>query len=283
MISLLGLGPMGAPMARNLIDRFDDVTVWNRTASVSEQFAGSARVATSVVDAAAEVTLTVLPDLPHVEALLPALFEGWAARGIRSPILVVHGTVSPAGVAALAASLADRGVTLIDAPLSGGTIGAAEGRLSVMVGGPEETFTRLLPVFEAYGTTIRHLGPSGSGALAKLCNQVVVAATVSALAEATVLARHGGLDLATVFELLGGGLANSEVLQQKGSRYIDGEFAGGGSAVNQLKDLRFVAATGVALPLASAVTALFEKMVEDGDGALDHTGVVTTIERILNE
>jgi 2-hydroxy-3-oxopropionate reductase len=280
MISLLGLGPMGAPMARRLIERGDDVTVWNRTASVAEAFADSARVASSVADAAAEITLTVLPDLPQVEALLPALREGWTARTITQPVLVVHGTVSPVAVAALAERLAHEGITVIDAPLSGGTIGATEGRLSVMVGGDRATAERLMPVFAAFGTTVRYLGRSGSGALAKLCNQVVVASTVAAIAEATVLARSGGLDLETVFELLGGGLANSEVLRQKGSRYIDSDFVGGGSAKNQVKDLRFVASSGIPLPLTAAVTELFETMVDDGDGALDHTGVVATIERL---
>jgi 2-hydroxy-3-oxopropionate reductase len=269
-------------MARRLVERFGGVAVWNRTASVAEPFAAlGARVATSVTDVAAPVVLTVLPDLPQVESLVPALEQGWAERTIAEPTLVVHGTVSPVAVAAFAERLAARGIRVIDAPLSGGTIGADQGRLSVMVGGGGED---LDDVFGAYGTTIRHLGASGSGALAKLCNQVVVAATVTALGEAATLARHGGLDLGTVFELLGGGLANSEVLQQKGTRYVADDFAGGGSATNQLKDLRFVAESaaqlGLTLPVADAVGGLFARMVEDGDGALDHTGITRTLEQL---
>jgi 2-hydroxy-3-oxopropionate reductase len=273
-------------MAERLLDRFGDSVVWNRTASRTAQFsARGAVVATDVADAAHDITLTVLPDLPQVEALVPALLEGWAKRGITAPVLVVHGTVSPGAVAEFSERLALRGVTVIDAPLSGGVIGAAEGRLSVMVGGAEATARLLEPVFTTYGSTVRYLGPSGSGALAKLCNQVVVASTVAALAEATSLARAGDLDLTTVFELLGGGLAASEVLAQKGGRFIHHDFTGGGSAANQLKDLRFVAAASehLELPVAAAVTTLFERMVADGDGALDHTGVLRTLERMASE
>jgi 3-hydroxyisobutyrate dehydrogenase-like beta-hydroxyacid dehydrogenase len=282
-IALLGLGPMGLPMARNLIAAFGPITVWNRTRATAAPLADSALVADEVADAARPIVLTVLPDLPQVEALLPALESGWAARGIASPILVVHGTVSPPRVAALAAMLAERGIRLVDAPLSGGTIGAAAGTLSVMVGGDEASVAELEPVLAAVGTTIRHLGPSGSGALAKLCNQVIVAATVAAIAEATALAEAGGLPLDPLFELVSGGLAGSEVLRQKGERYRRRDFSGGGSATNQLKDLRYTmdsaADLGLTLPVAGAAHALFEKMVSDGDGALDHTGVLSTVER----
>jgi 3-hydroxyisobutyrate dehydrogenase-like beta-hydroxyacid dehydrogenase len=150
-----------------------------------------------------------------------------------------------------------------------------------MVGGGEDTARSMEPVLRAKGTTVRYMGPSGSGALAKACNQIVVAATVTAVTEAMLLAGSGGLDLAVMLELLQGGLADSSVLRQKGYRWISNDFAGGGSAQNQLKGLRFIqdAATtgGLEMPLSSTVKGLFDEMVAQGDGALDHTGIQRTL------
>ncbi|QHF25688.1 NAD-binding protein [Rathayibacter sp. VKM Ac-2804] len=284
-LSLLGLGPMGAPMARNLLAAAP-LTVWNRTASRAAPFAElGAVVAPTPAAAAGDVVLTVLPDLVQVESLLvgeDGLLAGWRAAGIAAPVLVVHGTVSPIAVAALARRLAaEHGVQVVDAPLSGGTVGARDATLSIMVGGADEPVARVLPVFERLGRTVRHLGPSGAGATAKLCNQIVVAGTVAVVSEALLLARSAGLDPATVVELLQGGLARTEVLEQKSRKWLDEDFAEGGSARNQLKDLRFIAesaaAEGVALPTTAAVTALFERMIAEGDGDLDHTGVHRTL------
>jgi len=285
-LALMGLGPMGEPMARRLLMGYGELTVWNRTASKAEAFAGlGARVATSPFEAAADVVLTVLPDLSHVESLLPGeegLIAGWTARGIARPILVVHGTVSPGAVAAFGERmLREHGVRVLDAPVSGGTVGAENGTLSIMVGGDEDTFSSVTPAFGFMGSTIRYLGPGGSGALAKACNQIVVAGTVTAVSEAMLLARGGGLDPSVMLELLRGGLADSEVLRQKGHRWIDADFTGGGSAQNQLKDLNFVlGAAGAAhleLPLSTVIKDLFEDMVARGDGALDHTGILRTL------
>lgn len=285
-LALLGLGPMGGPMARRLLDFDGGLTVWNRTSAKAEQLVAlGARGATSPADAASEVVLTVLPDLDQVESLLPGqdgLLSGWAAKGITRPILLVHGTVSPIAAAAFAERLfREHGVTVLDAPVSGGTAGAEKGTLSIMVGGDENAAVSMEPVLRAMGTTVRYMGPSGSGALAKACNQIVVAATVTAVSEAMLLARNGGLDLALMLELLQGGLADSAVLRQKGYRWLNGDFAGGGSAQNQLKDLTFIldaaTAEGLELPLSSTVTGLFDEMVARGDGALDHTGIHRTL------
>ncbi|WLQ07500.1 NAD(P)-dependent oxidoreductase [Arthrobacter oryzae] len=285
-LALLGLGPMGGPMARRLLDSDGGLTVWNRTSTKTEPLVAlGARAATSPADAASDVVLTVLPDLDQVESLLPGpggLLAGWSARGTARPVLVVHGTVSPIAVAAFAERLLrDHGVTVLDAPVSGGTVGAENGTLSIMVGGDREAVTLVEPVFAAMGTTVRYMGPSGSGALAKACNQIVVAATVTAVSEAMLLAGKGGLDLSVMLELLQGGLADSAVLRQKGHRWISNDFDGGGSARNQLKDLRFIldAATqeGLELPLSNTVRGLFDEMVARGDGALDHTGIHRTL------
>lgn len=287
-ISLLGLGPMGGPMAQNLLASCPDLTVWNRTASKTAALATrGARVASSPAEAASAVVLTVLPDLEQVESLLPGekgLLAGWTAKGVAEPVLVVHGTVSPTAVAAFGHRMRlDHGVRVLDAPVSGGTAGAEKGTLSIMVGGDEPTARSMEPVFRAMGSTVRYMGQLGSGALAKACNQVIVAATVTAVSEAMLLARSGGLDISVVLELLRGGLANSEVLKQKGERWLTGDFVGGGSAQNQLKDLGFVleaaSASKVDLPVSSTVRQLFQDMVAQGDGALDHTGIHETLAR----
>jgi 3-hydroxyisobutyrate dehydrogenase-like beta-hydroxyacid dehydrogenase len=242
-------------------------------------------VASEPREAAMPVTLTVLPDLVQVESLLEGengLLAGWHAAGITRPVLVVHGTVSPVAVERFAAHLAEEhNVSVIDAPLSGGTVGAEAGTLSVMIGGDRVVAETLLPLFACVGRTIRYLGASGSGALAKACNQIVVAGTIAAVSEAMLLARSAGLDLEVVQELLQGGLARTAVLEQKGEKWMTEDFAPGGSAVNQLKDLRFIAETAKAkalvLPTTEVVTDLFERMVADGDGSLDHSGLYRTL------
>lgn len=283
-LALLGTGPMGAPIARNIIAGGVPLTLWNRTPEKARAIGGG-RVVASPADAASDVVLTVLPDLAQVAALLPGpdgLLAGWESAGIQSPVLVIHGTVSPVAVAAFAEDcLRNHGVTVVDAPLSGGTIGAEEGRLSIMVGGPGDVVARLSPLFELFSSTVVWFGKTGAGSTVKACNQIVVAATVTALSEAMALATATGLDLEKVQSVLAGGLANSEVLAQKGRRWIDRDFEGGGSAKNQLKDLRFITDIaghrGLKLPVAACLESAFEDMISTGDGDLDHTGIYRTI------
>jgi 2-hydroxy-3-oxopropionate reductase len=283
-VALLGTGPMGAPIARNILAAGGPLTLWNRTPDKARAVAGG-RVAATPAEAAAGVVLTVLPDLPQVADLLPGedgLLAGWKAAGVEEPILVIHGTVSPVAVTRFAEDCKSRhGVTVVDAPLSGGTIGAEEGRLSTMVGGPRDTVQGLRPLFELYSSTVVRFGDAGAGSTVKACNQIVVSATVTALAEAMAVATATGLDPAKVQAILAGGLADSEVLRQKGQRWIDGDFEGGGSAKNQLKDLNFIAEiakdAGLTLPLSSSVRGAFELMIAAGDGDLDHTGIYRTV------
>jgi 3-hydroxyisobutyrate dehydrogenase-like beta-hydroxyacid dehydrogenase len=279
---------MGDPIARNLLLKLGPITVWNRTAAKAQALEGlGASIAATPRAAAMEVTLTVLPDLPQVEALLhgdTGLLAGWRDRGTDSPVLVVHGTVSPVAASTLASRLfEEHGLRLIDAPLSGGTVGAEAGALSIMVGGDAATVGTVMPLFEQYGKVIRYLGPSGSGEIAKACNQIVVAATVTAVSEAMLLARASGLDLEVVRELLQGGLARNQVLEQKGEKWLAEEFSAGGSAKNQLKDLRFIHdaadAANLCLPVTDVVETLFARMIDEGDGELDHTGIYRTIAR----
>jgi len=276
---------MGAPIAARILASGRRLTVWNRTAARAEPFAElGAVVAASPSAAAAPVVLTVLPDLAQVEEVVHGergLAHGWRAHGIHDPVLVIHGTTSPSATAAFAARSAEQGITVVDAPVSGGTVGARDGTLSIMLGGAEERTRALLPLLRAYGRVITYFGPSGSGALAKACNQVIVAATVAAVSEAVALARSGGIDAADLFPVLEGGLAGSEVIRQKKGNWIEERYVDGGSGRNQLKDLGFVRdaadGAGLDLPVADAVRGLFERMVARGDGDLDHTGVIRAV------
>ena len=285
-VSLLGLGPMGAPMAANLARGLGALTVWNRTpGKAADVVALGAREAGTPAEAAADVVLTVLPDLPQVEAVLhgpDGLLAGWRRAGAPQPVLVVHGTVSAIAMRAFAEGLRrEHGVRVVDAPMSGGVPGAERCALSLMVGGDPADVEALAPVFAAIATTVVHFGPIGSGQLAKACNQVVVAGTIAALCEALCLADHYGLPRADLLSALAGGLAGSTVLDQKRERWLREDFAGGGSARNQLKDLRFAREAAEAAGAPSELSALlheqFDRMVAAGDGDLDHSGLLRTI------
>ena len=225
----------------------------------------------------------MLPDLPQAEEVLDR-DDGLLAGMGRGSVLVVMGTVSPVGVRELGARLEPAGVSLVDAPVSGGDVGAEQATLSIMVGGSPEDVARVRPLLEAMGTTVDHLGPLGAGQLAKACNQIVVAATLTALSEALVLARLGGLDAGRVFAVLAGGLAGSRVLEVKGPKLLGGAFRPGGAAAFQHKDLGFALAAaraeGVALPLTALVDQLFGAAVSNGLGDDDHSVVVRVIERL---
>ncbi|MGF3057091.1 NAD(P)-dependent oxidoreductase [Microbacterium sp. YY-01] len=285
-VSLIGLGAMGLPMARNLASA-GPLTVWNRTPRPAEQL-GGAQVAGTIAEAAADVVITVLPDLPDVHELLygsdaaghSGLLAALRGRPTR-PIVVVCGTVSPVALRALAEDVEREGITLVDAPLSGGVMGAAEGRLSVMVGGSADDFAVVRDAMNACASNIVHMGPTGAGATAKLCNQVVVAETVAALSEAFALARSAGIDPATLADALSGGLAASEVLRQKRHHWIEESFEPGGTVAYQVKDLRYAEevaeAAGLTLDGLRTAKQTFERSVEVGDGQLDHTGVYRVI------
>lgn len=291
-VGFLGLGPMGMPMAHALADADFRVVAWNRTASRVARLQELAATATAAatpreVARRAPTVVAMLPDLPQLEALLDGpdgLLAGWAGREPvtgHPPTLVVTSTVSPVRVAALGSELHDHGVRLVDAPVSGGPAGAEDRRLSIMVGGEAEDVERVGSVLRAMGSTVRHLGPLGAGSLTKACNQAVVGATLVALGEAVRLAEAGGLDVGAVLEVLGGGLAGSEALRQKGGRYLSGDFSGGGNCRNQVKDHSIILEAGrrygVRQPLSEVVHDLYVEVVERGDGDLDHSAVVKVL------
>jgi 2-hydroxy-3-oxopropionate reductase len=288
-VGFVGLGVMGRPMARNLVRAGHRVVVWNRSAAAAAELAAAgatvARTPAELAEAA-PVVLTMLPDLLEVEEVLSR--DDGLLRGMRrGSVLVVMGTVSPVDVRDLGVRLEPAGVTVVDAPVSGGDVGAEQATLSIMAGGRPEDVARVRPFLEAMGTTVDHLGALGAGQLAKACNQVVVAATITALAEALVLARKGGLDPRRVFAVLAGGLAGSRVLEVKGPKLLGGDFRPGGAAAFQHKDLGFALAAaraeGVALPLTALVDQLFGAARWNGFGDDDHSVVVRVIERLAGE
>ncbi|MFI7498142.1 NAD(P)-dependent oxidoreductase [Streptomyces sp. NPDC049687] len=290
-VGFVGLGAMGLPMAANLAKAGFRVLAWNRgSAPLDAAIATGCRAAASPAEVAAgaRTVVTMLPDLPQVrdvwaapDGLLAGLESAAADRAMDT--LVVMGTVSPVAVRALAEELLPHGVRLVDAPVSGGVTGARDATLSIMAGGREDVVERVRPYLAAMGSTVRRMGDIGAGSLAKACNQLVVAGTLVALAEAVVLGERGGLDPAALLEVLAGGLASSEVLAQKRHHLADSDFTPSGPARYLHKDLGFVldSATdaGVELPLSSTVAHLYAAIDDRGLGGLDNSVVV----RLLRE
>lgn len=279
-VGFIGLGKMGAPMALNLLRAGVPLIVWNRTrAKTAPHAEAGAVIADTPAGAAAPIVITMVIDLPDVIDVVEGehgLLAGWRAAGIESPILVIMGAVSALRGAEYAERmLADHGVRVIDAPVSGGDIGAINGTLSIFVGGDPEAAAQVHSLFEIMGARVAHLGAAGAGQVAKICNQVIVAATVNAVAEAFVLARRSGLDVAALLHLLQGGLADSEILRQKGWRLVERDYRGGGALANQVKDLRSALEVGrsLGLPLlgAAANEQFFQQLVALGLGEEDHT------------
>jgi 2-hydroxy-3-oxopropionate reductase len=276
-------------MARNLLAAGHPLVVHSRSPGPVEELvaAGAERASgPREVGERAGVVILMLPDSPAVEAV--ALGEdGVLAGASEGDLLIDMSTIHPTVAVEVARTGAGRGVGVLDAPVSGGDVGAEQATLSIMVGGGPGDVARVRPLLEAMGTTVDHLGPLGAGQLAKACNQIVVAATLTALSEALVLARKGGLDAERVFAVLGGGLAASRVLEVKGPKLLGGDFRPGGAAAFQHKDLGFALAAaraeGVALPLTALVDQLYGAARWSGFGDDDHSVVVRIIERLAGE
>jgi len=281
-VALIGLGAMGLPVAINLAKAGVDVQGWNR--SEAARIEAAAHGITAIADPSqvdARILLVLLPDLPQLESVLAAGLQSALKAG---DIVVVMSTVSPVGIKALAAKLAPLGISVIDAPVSGGVEGAKAATLSIMVGGSAETFAEVEPTFKKIGKTIKLLGPLGSGAIAKAANQIIVAATITGISEAVTLARRSGVDIEALFELLAGGYAASRIIEVKRKKYETQNYSSMGSAKNQLKDLNIINEAaddaGVALPISSELQKLFAEMIADGNGELDHSGIITLIEKL---
>jgi 2-hydroxy-3-oxopropionate reductase len=281
-VGFIGLGIMGRPMAHHLLEAGFPLAVHSRSPGPVEELASArARACASPAEIASssDVVITMLPDTPDVELVL--LGERGVTEGIRPGSLVVDmSTIDPIATRRIAEGFAGREVGMVDAPVSGGEKGAIEATLSIMVGGSEEDVERASPVFRALGTTIVHVGASGAGQIAKACNQLVVASTIEAVAEALALAERAGVDPGKVREALLGGFAGSKILEVHGQRMIDRAFTPGFRARLHLKDARIVQRTaaevGAPTPAFAVVAEALERLVED-DGDLDHSALYTLV------
>jgi 2-hydroxy-3-oxopropionate reductase len=283
-IGFVGLGIMGKPMAKHLLAAGYPLTVHDLVAAAVEELveAGAARGDSSArVAAASDVVITMLPDTPDVEV---ALFgEGGVAEGITQGSLVIDmSSIAPVPTRRFAERLGTQGVAMLDAPVSGGEKGAVEAALSIMVGGPDDAFERALPILQKMGKNIVHVGPSGAGQVTKACNQLVVASTIEAVAEALVLAAKAGVDPAKVREALLGGFASSRILDVHGQRILDGSFAPGFRVRLHRKDARIITETaaelGVPVPGFAPVAEALQRLIDADRGDLDHSALVTLIE-----
>jgi len=285
-VGYIGLGLMGKSIARNILKAGFPLVIHNRSkASVDELVREGATAAKSPAEVAAQVDVvfTNLPDSPDVEKV--TLGENGIIEGAHKGLIFVdNSTIKPASARMIAEKLSAKDVLPLDAPVSGGDIGAKNGTLTIMVGGPSEALEKVMPIFNAMGRTVTHVGDSGAGQVAKAANQIMVAAQMTAMGELLIFARKAGVDPQKVVEAIKGGAAQCWTLDVKPPRLFAGNRAPGFKAYMQLKDLKIVMDTAreYAMPLPSVAenTKLFEKMIELGMGELDNSAVIGVIEKL---
>jgi 2-hydroxy-3-oxopropionate reductase len=285
-VAFIGLGIMGGPMARNLVSAGYDVVGYNRSsAPVKTLVRHGGRAAGSVAQAvsSAGVVITMLPDSPDVAAV--ALGDtGILAHAAKGTLLIDMSSIRPGVARHLAAAGTERGVRVLDAPVSGGEQGATEATLSIMVGGTADDFAAALPVLQALGKTVLHVGPAGTGQTVKAANQLIVAGTIELVAEAIVFLRAYGVDTQAAVRVLAGGLAGNAILDRKAAGMLAGRFEPGFRIELHHKDLGIVTATareaGVAIPLGATVAQLMGAMNAQGHGNLDHSALLLLVEQL---
>jgi 2-hydroxy-3-oxopropionate reductase len=288
-VGFIGLGIMGKPMARNLANAGFDVVVYNRSkddidALVSE---GPQFTAASSPREVAEKTRYIITMLPDSQDVRDVVFGSGLLDAITADHLLIDmSTIAPATSVEVNAAMRERGGRALDAPVSGGDKGAIAGTLSIMVGGEAEDFQRAMPLFEAMGKTIVHVGGPGAGQTVKACNQIVVAINYAAVSEALVLGAKAGVDPDKVVQVLSGGLAASRVMELKGKSMIEHNFAPGFRIDLHRKDLNIAMATArensVPIPVSAVVGQLFEALAANGKGDLDHSALLTIYESLAN-
>jgi 3-hydroxyisobutyrate dehydrogenase len=280
-LAFIGLGTMGAPMAQRLVDAGFEVTVHNRTRAREERVVGARRAASPRAAAAgAEVVFTMVSDTPDAEAVIVG--EQGVLHGLRAGSVVVDmSTISPSATQKLAAQLAQKGAHMLDAPVSGGSEGAKNGTLAVMVGGEAEVLGRVRPVLSHLAKTVTHVGPSGSGQLVKAINQVIIAGTYAAVAEGVALGLAADLDMDAVIAAVSGGAAGSWVLQNRSGNMVRGEYPLGFRTRLHRKDLGIALAAarelGVPLPVAAFVEQLETGLVGRGYGDEDVSNIARAV------
>ena len=285
-VGYIGLGIMGKSMARNIMKAGYPVVVHNRSReSVNELVAEGATEAHSPAEVAdqVDVVFTNLPDSPDVE-LVALGQQGIIEGGQKGLIYVDNSTIKPATARYVGEKLAEKGIIMLDAPVSGGDVGALNGTLTIMLGGPEEALEKVLPVLEAMGKTITHVGGLGDGQIAKAANQIMVAAQMVAMGELLILAQKAGANPEKVVEAIRGGAAGCWTLDNKPQRLFAGNRQPGFKAYMQAKDLGIVMDTakeyGIPLPSAAVHTQLFNAMLEMGMRDLDNSAVLGVIEKL---
>jgi 2-hydroxy-3-oxopropionate reductase len=285
-IGFIGLGIMGGPMAANLVKAGFDVIGYNRSrdkvdALISVGGQGADDVASTVRDA--DIVITMVPDSPDVEAVTSEE-NGIFTNAKKGALYIDMSSIRPDVAVRVAKRGQERGLRVLDAPVSGGEAGAVEASLSIMVGGEAADFETAKPVLEAVGKTIVHVGPAGAGQTVKAANQLIVAGNIELVAEAIVFLEAYGVDMEAALEVLGGGLAGSTVLARKGASMLAGEFNPGFRLQLHHKDLGIVQSAareaGVVIPLGAVVSQLVGAMVARGDGGLDHSGLLKLVREL---
>lgn len=285
-VGFIGLGLMGRPMALNLIKAGHTVHVWaRRRESMQPLLEAGAGDCSSPADVArkAAITISMVADAPDVEQVTLGE-QGVAATAAQGHVHVDMSTIAPAAAQSIAARLAGRGVSMLDAPVSGGEVGAIAGSLTIMVGGEQAAFDRVLPAFQAMGKSVTRIGDAGAGQVAKACNQILTGVGVAAVAEALNFATRSGVDAGKVREALLGGFAYSRILENHGQRMLDRNFRPGFKAWMHQKDMRIVMEEahrlGLALPSAAATAQMFNAMVGSGLGEDDSIAMLKLLERM---
>ena len=285
-IAFIGLGIMGSPMAVHLAKAGHDVTGYNRTPEKAKPLIDAGgRAAESVAEAVAdaEVVAVMVPDSPDVREVLAG--ENGVFSGAKPGTLIIDfSSIRPDVTVELAEQAVAQGFRLIDAPVSGGEAGAINAALSIMVGGTAEDFAEAQPILDVVGKTVVHVGPNGSGQTVKAANQLIVAANIQVLAEAVIFLEAYGVDTAAALKVLGGGLAGSKVLDQKGQKMLDRSFDPGFRIELHHKDLGIVTSAareaGVVIPVGALLGQLMASAKAVGDGALDHSALLRGVERL---
>jgi len=287
-VGFIGLGIMGLPMARNLMKAGFELTVFNRTAGKCRELVEEgARQAGSPAEAAADTdaTICIVTDTPDVEEVILGP-KGIIREARPGSIVIDMSTISPKATRRIASALKEKGVGMLDAPVSGGDVGAVNATLTVMVGGEGSDFERARPLFEAVGKTITHVGPSGAGQSTKLCNQVLVVVNLVGVCEALLLAKKSGLDLEKTLRVLTGGAANSWSLENLGPKIAEGDHSPGFMIRLLQKDLKLVveSAAEEGLPLPGTVFAqqMFTSVAAEGGGDLGTQAVIRAFEKLAD-
>lgn len=288
-VGFIGLGIMGRPMARNLMKAGYSLVVHNRTASKQAELVAEGAVgAASPKEVATKVDymVTMVNDSPDVERVVAG--PGGVLEGVRKGALLIDmSTISPGVTRRLAAQLKERGASMLDAPVSGGDVGAIQGTLSIMVGGSAADFERGKPILEAMGKKITHLGDVGAGQLTKAANQIIVAAVIAGVSEALVLTTKGGVPAEKVMDALGGGLAGNRLMEVKREKFLTHKFTAGFRSELHHKDLGIALAaareSGIAMPITALLDQFFHAMMRKGWGGEDDTALMRLIEDLSGQ